>query len=132
MLKNYRYTILFLSWLVFITSLSLFSMSKFGGVSGWLRIPHKDKIVHFSFYFISTILGSFALREFSQKKISLNNAAVKMFLFSVVYGMIIEVLQYSITKDRHGDFYDFIANSIGAFRGLLLVKYFFSQRVSQK
>ncbi|SMC34082.1 VanZ family protein [Cellulophaga tyrosinoxydans] len=107
-------------------------MSKFGGVSGWLRIPHKDKIVHFSFYFISTILGSFALREFSQKKISLNNAAVKMFLFSVVYGMIIEVLQYSITKDRHGDFYDFIANSIGAFCGLLLVKYFFSQRVSQK
>lgn len=132
MLKRFKYTLLFVSWLVFITSLSLFSMSQFGAISDGLNIPHKDKIVHFGFYFFATIFGSYALREFLRNKISLIQSAIRMFLFSVMYGMVIEVVQYGFTQDRHGDFFDFIANSIGAFCGLLLVKYYFSQRVSQK
>lgn len=132
MLSSYRYTILFLCWLVLITSLSLLSLSGLNYFSDGIRIPHKDKIVHFTFYFFTTIIGSYALREFKQQEISLKSAAIKMFIFSVLYGMVIEVLQYSLTRNRHGDFYDFLANTIGALCGFLLIKYYFSGRVSRK
>ena len=132
MLKNYRYTILFLCWLVLITSLSLFSLSGFSDMSNGIKIPNADKIVHFTFYFFATLIGSFALREHKRSEISLKSAAKKMFLFSVLYGMIIEILQYSFTQNRHGDFFDFAANSIGAFCGWILIKYYFSRRVSRK
>ena len=130
--KSYRYTILFISWLVLITSLSLFSLSGLDSVSNRFKIPHSDKIVHFIFYFFSTIIGSYALREHKHHEISLKRAGKKMFLFSVLYGMIIEILQYSLTQNRHGDFLDFLANTIGAFCGLLMINYYFSSRVSRK
>lgn len=114
--------------MVFVTSLSLFSLSGVG--SSGFNIPHMDKIVHFTFYFFATVFGSLSYCEVFKVKLAFSSASKKMFLFSVVYGMIIEILQYSITDDRHGDFFDFLANSFGAFLGFLAVKYVLSKRVS--
>tara|TARA_R110000868_G_scaffold102146_7_gene281372 strand:+ start:36289 stop:36639 length:351 start_codon:yes stop_codon:yes gene_type:complete len=116
--------------MVFITSLSLFSLSSLGNYTHAIVIPHLDKVVHFTFYFVATISGSFFLREIKEYSINLLQASNKMFLFSIGYGMIIEVLQYSITENRHGDFFDFIANSLGAFTGWLVIKYMISNRVA--
>lgn len=116
--------------MVFITSLSLFSLSGLGNYTHAIEIPHVDKVVHFIFYFVAIISGSLFLREFKKNNISLVKASHKMFIFSIVYGMIIEVLQYSITENRQGDFFDFIANSLGALAGWLLIKYLISRRVS--
>ena len=132
MLKNGKFTILFISWMVFVTILSLSPLSGLGNVTRTINIPHIDKFVHFTFYFVATILGSFFLREFKKNKIDIISASDKMFFFSVCYGMIIEVFQYCFTANRHGDFFDFIANSIGALFGWLVMKYVISNQVAQK
>ena len=49
-----------------------------------------------------------------------------MFCFAVIYGIIIEVLQYSFTENREGDVLDGLANSFGGFIGVLTCKYMFS------
>ena len=130
--KSWWYTLLFISWMVCITFLSLSSLSGLGNVTKTIHIPHLDKFVHFTFYFIATILGSFSLRELKNNNLSLISTSNKMFFFSVCYGMIIEVFQYCFTANRHGDFFDFIANSIGALFGWLVIKYVISNQVAQK
>ena len=87
-----------------------------------INIPHMDKIVHFIFYFIMVVLGFLALRNDFKHRFSLKKTLLWVVLFSIIYGIIIEVLQYTITVDRQGDILDALANSIGAFMGLLLVK----------
>jgi VanZ family protein len=40
------------------------------------------------------------------------------------YGLIIEVLQEILTNTRQADFYDFLANTTGAFVGLIVLLYY--------
>lgn len=120
MLKNILFRILFLSWLVFVTFSSLFSFS--GIDTSNFHIPHLDKIVHFIFYFCMVILGVVAFKEHLGQRLKLSKTLLAMFLFSVCYGIIIEVLQYSCTENRQGDFLDVIANTTGALVGMLVFK----------
>lgn len=49
-----------------------------------------------------------------------------MVVFTVVYGIIIEVLQYTMTENREGDFLDAMANALGGFCGAIATKWYFS------
>ncbi len=40
------------------------------------------------------------------------------------YGLIIEVLQATLTNTRQADFYDFLANTMGAFVGLVVLLFY--------
>ena len=42
-------------------------------------------------------------------------------LFAVFYGIVIEVLQNLLTKNRQADFYDAVANTLGAVVGFICV-----------
>ena len=86
------------------------------------RIPHVDKLVHFIFYFIMVILGFLALKDDFKHQFSLKRILLWVVVFSIVFGIIIEVLQYAITVNRHGDILDAFANSLGALVGLFLIK----------
>ncbi|MDO6766603.1 VanZ family protein [Cellulophaga sp. 1_MG-2023] len=131
MLKNYKFAILYFCWMVFITYLSLGSVpDTTGGIN--INIPHFDKLVHFTFYLVSTILGGFFLNELRREKTVLLKATFIMMIVAVVYGMVVEVLQYNFTTDRHGDVLDFLANSIGAISGFVAMKYLILGVLSQK
>jgi len=130
MLKRNIYTILFISWMMCITFLSLFSFSDNSLPS--IKIPNIDKAVHFTFYFVAFILGSLFVREITKGNVSLKITIVRVFLFMLVYGIIIEVLQMSFTQNRHGDVLDVLANSLGAFIGIFVVKYVFSKKTQLK
>lgn len=123
-LKKYFFTILFISWVVFITSLSLFSFEEDSVPT--IHIPHFDKLVHFSFYFVFTVLGCWSFREVDRKNTPLKKIISKIIFYAVVYGMIIEVLQGVITVDREPDLLDVLANSLGALFGSFAVKFIFS------
>lgn len=86
-----------------------------------IKIPHLDKLVHFTFYFFATILGTMAFRQWKPQS-SFKRTSVYLLLFSIVYGTVIEILQVILTSDRHGDFLDFLANSLGAFVGWIVLK----------
>ncbi|MFS4466927.1 VanZ family protein [Maribacter sp. 2210JD10-5] len=114
MLRKQFFTILLISWTMFVTFSSLFS---FEGVdTSGFHIPHADKLVHFTFYFVMAILWVFVLG--GHKKKNLLRPLILAFLFSAIYGIFIEVLQVTLTENRHGDIWDAVANSLGALIGI--------------
>ncbi|MFX0555461.1 VanZ family protein [Maribacter sp. CXY002] len=125
MLKNIIFRILFIGWLVFVTFSSLFS---FSGVDATeLNVPNLDKLVHFTFYFGMVFLGTLAIKEHLGKQFKLAKTLFTMVLLSILYGIIIELVQYSFTENRQGDFFDAIANTVGALVGMFVAKYLISR-----
>ncbi|CAM4277543.1 VanZ family protein [Zobellia roscoffensis] len=123
-LKNHKYTIAFVGWMMFVTFLSLASFSDTDTAD--IDIPNLDKVVHFSFYFGAAFLAVLFIKEITNGTIELRKAVFLAAIGAIIYGIIIEVLQYSFTADRHGDILDALANSVGAIFGSLAVKSLFS------
>jgi VanZ family protein len=115
---------MFISWMVLVTLLSLFSFS--GMDVPKVDVPNMDKAVHFVFYFGAALLGTLGLRERTQGKISLLRTLGLVFFSVVIYGIIIEVLQSRLTEDRTGDFFDVVANTTGALVGAAGIKMLYS------
>lgn len=121
-LKKRRFSLFFFLWLVLISSLSLISIDVDREEIGFLFV-HFDKLVHFSFYFGFVLLASFSLKE-RKPSIIIKNSAPVVVVVAIVYGALMEFLQYSLTNHRSADLYDIMANSLGAIMaGLLIVKY---------
>ena len=68
-----------------------------------------DKIAHFMFYFIMSILIC--------RTIAHRYRLVIAVLFCAGYGYLMEVLQNTMQWGRHFDYFDIIANIIGALAG---------------
>ena len=75
-------------------------------------IDHGDKIFHFLAYAILCLLWYFVFL-FKLEQTS-KRAVLNAILLAVVFGIIIEVLQGTLTVHRAFDVYDAIANSLGA------------------
>ncbi|WP_350292782.1 VanZ family protein [uncultured Croceitalea sp.] len=125
MLKKHLYTILFVSWVMFITLLSLFSFSGFDNTIG-IAIPHMDKITHFTFYTVFVVLGYFFLKERGKGAFKSQESLLKIIFAAIIYGIFIEALQYAMPFGRAAEFFDVLANSAGAIFGGLLIKKYFS------
>ncbi|WP_422084220.1 VanZ family protein [Ulvibacterium sp.] len=93
-----------------------------------IQIPHLDKIIHFTFYFVAAILGLFSFRKRIKSGTSLLKIITGLFLCLVVFGIIIEVIQQRYTMTRAGDVFDALANTIGALIGGLTAKMIFSSK----
>jgi len=115
-LKKYPCSFIFLAWMILVTFLSLYSFND----SVSIKIPHLDKIVHFTFYLVACILGVFFIQERFRNKISLLKAIFLMMIFTTVFGFIIEAIQNICTLTRQGDLYDAFANSVGSIMGAII------------
>ncbi|MDQ6527935.1 VanZ family protein [Flavobacterium sp. LHD-85] len=81
-----------------------------------VNFPSIDKIVHFCFHFgftISWIL--FFKKELKGKDSDEYKAYLISFIFSVFFGITIEILQNALTVTRNADVTDILANALGAF-----------------
>ena len=77
-----------------------------------IGVSYGDKIFHFFAYCLLTLLWvyTFTLKfKWPQKK-----AMLVAVFGAVLYGILIEVLQGSVTTSRSFDYYDALANSLGA------------------
>ncbi len=101
-------------WTLIILYLSLGRMPDSDGLK--LNIPHLDKFVHFAMYFIYTSL--LLVERKSQKK----SAIFSIALYSVFFGILMEILQATIFTYRTGDFFDFMFNTFGVITAILLRK----------
>lgn len=84
-----------------------------------INFPSIDKIVHFCFHFgftISWIL--FFKKELKGKEANDYKAYLISFIFSVFFGITIEILQGVLTTTRMPDVTDVLANTIGATIGV--------------
>ncbi len=97
-----------------------------------IHIPHADKLVHFFFYFILVCFGTLAAKENNKDDFDLKKTLAYVVLFAFFYGIIIEVMQYSFTEDRHGDVLDVLANTLGGLVGMLFIKRLISKDRSLK
>ena len=77
-----------------------------------VQIAQLDKIVHGSFYFVFVVLWTLVLGK---------RKCFIIFGIALFLGGIIEFLQGIMQQHRSADYYDFLANSIGALLALLLI-----------
>ena len=90
--------VLALFWTIAITVASLISVGEMPKVD----LPGNDKTIHFLFYFVLTLLWYVALER------KYKNRLLKFLIVgaSIIYGIIIEILQGVLTQNRQADVYD--------------------------
>ena len=81
------------------------------------EIPYFDKMVHFGIYFIFTLIFTSILqsKNYSHQKIFITNIVI-----TILFGSLIEVLQYYLPIDRSADLYDFIADLSGTLAAVFI------------
>ncbi len=94
-----------------------------------VNIPNLDKLVHAFFHFVFTILWFLFFKNQVKKKNQLKLLVVAA-LFSIVFGIGIEILQDKLTTTRSGDFFDVLANLMGTTIAFVLV--LFAKRIRKK
>lgn len=114
MLKKYAFIIAVL----YSLALATVSLVKLNNVPN-AGISFADKIFHFLVYSVLTLLwANTFFFKFKYKKVK---AIFYAALFSIIFGIIIEVLQGSVTASRHTDIYDAIANTLGVLIMVLIL-----------
>jgi len=98
-----------------ILFLSLTSSESFGEVN-FLNFDKLDKLVHFLMYagFTSVIIFE------NRKSIKGNRYLFTLALIPFFYGIIMEILQLTVTASRSGDIYDIFFNSAGILASVIL------------
>ena len=97
-------------WVMFVTYACLTAPANIPKAS-WINVPYADKIVHFIFYFVLTLLLS---KTYRLKVATMQKAWLYAFATAVVYGILIEICQGLFTKSRSGDAIDALANTSGS------------------
>nr|WP_315262533.1 VanZ family protein [uncultured Flavobacterium sp.] len=78
-----------------------------------INIPNLDKCIHAFFYFVFTFVWFLFFRK-QLKFESFFKPLLISFVFSFVFGIVIEVLQGLVTTTRQADIWDGVANLFGA------------------
>ncbi|WP_430614012.1 VanZ family protein [Flavobacterium sp. JP2137] len=105
-----------LVWTVLVGVACLMDASTIPSVSRW-NIPGKDKIVHFTFYFVFSVLWSkYLLYRLEWKAFQVY---LLVFICASLFGGTIELLQLYCTTSRGAEWGDVAANCSGSFLGLL-------------
>ena len=112
-LSERKFLFLAITWTVFVVVASLVSFNSVPKV----KVVGSDKVVHFLFYLVFVIFWSLAKKQ-SYFKI---NYSLLIVVIAIVFGIIIEILQGVLTKTRQADFYDVVANSLGAIVGYIVL-----------
>lgn len=110
--------ILSLLWTIFILIGSMTSGETIDKIS-WINIPHFDKVVHFTWYFVLYFLWYSWLIMTHTNCVSLN---CRIFLASVIiaYGLLMELLQMFFAYQRSFELNDILINTIGTSMALIV------------
>ncbi len=79
-----------------------------------------DKVVHIGIYFILSLLMMFGFWVSNNKENLTFKLMISTIVFGILFGGVMEICQHYIFINRSGNWYDFIANSIGAISGVVL------------
>lgn len=126
---GHKYFYLWLAelWTVLIAVLCLESSKKLPSIG----IKSADKYVHFTFYFIFTLLWFLYLikKDILTKRI--NQILIKVFVAALLYGIAIEIAQSLFTVSRKGDVLDVLANTTGSIFAVILIR-IYTNTISKK
>jgi VanZ family protein len=110
-------------WASVVLVLSLSSGKNFQ-LPFWLLFPYIDKAVHFIMYFVFALVLIHDTQHYS--KIRLNHGYIILIAVLIVigWGGFLEILQRIPSIHRSSDFFDFLANTVGAVVAALLYRLF--------
>ena len=92
----------------------------------FLKIPHFDKIVHFSMFFILCVL------LFRPVKLHTPNYYFWTPLLAFVLAVLLESIQHKISVSRHTDVLDLLANTTGLLTATVFFRFFVSGKKLEK
>ena len=104
---------------VCILYLSLIKMPEYN-----VAIRHLDKLQHCFAYLVLTFFWLYAFYEKERKYL--------IIFCCILFGILIEVLQYTITNYRTGDYLDVLANSSGVLFGFFIFNQAFKRKQVKK
>jgi VanZ family protein len=110
------FLVLAIAWTGVILFLCLIKSSDLPQVS----IQNLDKVVHAFFHFMFTSLWFLFFRTKINSS-TITKALVISFVFSVFFGILIEILQALCTTTRTADVFDVLANITGASLAVILI-----------
>ncbi len=87
------------------------------------EVSNLDKLVHVFFHFVLTILCFLFIQKYTNAINSLKPILISL-LFSVFFGIGIEIAQELFTTTRHADVFDVLANLSGAILGVAVIVLF--------
>lgn len=96
-----------------------------------LQLPAIDKIAHALMFFLLGVLWIGYLFKTGNFTLDRNNSTI-LLLAALLYGIIIEILQGQFALSRSADFYDLLANLVGAVAAIILSKRLWSTTNRQK
>lgn len=85
-----------------------------------LEVKSADKLYHLIAYSALSFSVALHYRNHKEKNISLKNFS-GIFFLTILFGIIIEVLQENLTTYRTFDYFDIVANTFGSFIGLIII-----------
>lgn len=111
-------------WAVIVWSviIAFFCLAKFNNVPLG-NVTNLDKVVHAFFYFVLTTF-SFLFLKSRTTNVNSIKPFVFSFLFSVFFGIGIEIAQRVFTETRQADIFDVLANTSGATLSIMLIVFF--------
>ncbi len=113
-----KYFSLPLLWALAIAIVSLMPAPRIPEV----EIDYADKVVHVFVYMVLTILLIWASHKKNEKKTIPYTTLFVILASSSVYGLIMEILQFTITTGRNFEIPDIMANIVGCLFGVFLYK----------
>lgn len=106
-----------IGWTIFVAFLCLVNNNDLPSIG--MKISGIDKVIHFLFHFIFTLLWS--IYYFSKDKMLTPKRVIIIVIASLIFGVMIEWMQASFTLTRQADVLDVISNTGGAISSGLLV-----------
>lgn len=94
-------------------------------------LRNADKYVHFIFHFVFLVLWVLYFRTNNQKGIALITI-LKVFMMSLLFGILVEIAQFLFTDTRKYDLLDILANTSGAFTASLIMLFVEGLRVKKR
>lgn len=117
-------------WAIIILFLSLTPSHEMPDTNIWDFLSF-DKLAHMFFYALLALQLIIAFKKQYSNSALKHNAIAIGFIISMLYGIIIETLQYYMYAGRTADLIDIIANFIGAFIGVSSFFVIYNQPLKQ-
>lgn len=112
-----RYNVFTICWMLLVLLLTLTPGEDMPKTHLWSDILSFDTVAHFGVFGILVFLMIIGLSKQYTYHFLRKKAIVVSILVSILYGIIIELLQQAI-PGRHFELFDILANSLGCFVGL--------------
>ncbi len=93
-----------------------------------VTIPHFDKVVHTGIYIVFSILTYYGWSMQSAYQSLHQKTFLKVFILLSLYGFMVEILQETLTTDRHFELLDELANASGSLIGTYIATWLVSFR----